>query len=693
MSLAMEDLTDDGRPPKLGTMPGYPYSGFTPVDTSFPKFPKPLQNSGTTRADKRRIKYQREQLYGFTTYELQNLDVITSRELKGSNLTVEINPIFRRENWEIVPPKTFTNKRLFGLPNPLNGNWVANNDTVWKAIMPSLRLATCILENVQKSPWFAGLLYAELQNVDQSRVKPEDRQRPGADKLKFFRSMDLTEREIEMTETKKQKLTEYLESTLGFTLAFFNGRADPTDGERLDVYDAERMGCEWYFANTLIHELMHAFVFAENRMSYPGRDLGFEPYFERQALAEIGYSMEAGIFGGGSSTMRDFNGRGGSPIGFWLDTIFDSLDTVPKTGKDSIILMTPLLRDDQIIYPIKASMYEDEVGIRRYGMSLLHACSIKEGVRFFFKGGKINNMIKNTFPPRVNPERYFSVFDDISSYRNTLREFLQKEGPLMEPAQKLNCEFGWRLVNNTIWNREFWTTSRAMRSFVSGMIGTVQFTAESQDPAQTINSITEVGKFIEGFRERHLSAIRALLVLEETSGSLETTRRDILLNAPGQTSDVDELEKEANMIDEAVRAIEDKRYQDSIDSIQVLTDLNARTVFADAVATVLENSLPADLVGSDNLTRIAELETASKVLVALQTAVNNIGRSLSTKLDSFTSEEMADLLDTVELDIPLGNTFGQEAAKTLAQWLPHLEKWINLAANNLQSLQAELVNV
>jgi hypothetical protein len=109
MSLAMEDLTDGGRPPKLGTMPGYPYSGFTPVDTSFPKFPKPLQNSGTTRADKRRIKYQREQLYGFTTYELENL-------------TVEINPIFRRENWEIVPPKTFANKRLFGLPNPLNGN-------------------------------------------------------------------------------------------------------------------------------------------------------------------------------------------------------------------------------------------------------------------------------------------------------------------------------------------------------------------------------------------------------------------------------------------------------------------------------------------------------------------------------------------------------------------------------------------
>jgi hypothetical protein len=45
--------------------------------------------------------------------------------------------------------------------------------------------------------------------------------------------MDLTEREIEMTETKTQNLTEYLESTLRFTLAFFNGRADPTDGERL----------------------------------------------------------------------------------------------------------------------------------------------------------------------------------------------------------------------------------------------------------------------------------------------------------------------------------------------------------------------------------------------------------------------------------------------------------------------------
>jgi hypothetical protein len=30
-------------------------------------------------------------------------------------------------------------------------------------------------------------------------------------------------------------------------------------------------------------------------MSYPDRDLGFEPYFGRQALAEIGYSMEAEV--------------------------------------------------------------------------------------------------------------------------------------------------------------------------------------------------------------------------------------------------------------------------------------------------------------------------------------------------------------------------------------------------------------
>ncbi len=99
----------------------------------------------------------------------------------------------------------------------------------------------------------------------------------------------------------------------------------------------------------------------------------------------------------------------------------------------------------------------------------------------------------------------------------------------------------------------------------------------------------------------------------------------ILLWAPGQTSDVDELEKEVNMIDEAVRAIEDKSYQDSKDSIQMLTDLDARTVFADAIAIVLENSLPTDLVGSDKLTRIAELETASKFLVALQARSTILG--------------------------------------------------------------------
>jgi len=84
---------------------------------------------------------------------------------------------------------------------------------------------------------------------------------------------------------------------------------------RDDLTSSERMGCEWFFANVLIHEMavsksvarvnkilliclfsQHAFWQAEHVEHYPNHSSrAWEPYFQDDVLAELGYSMETAV--------------------------------------------------------------------------------------------------------------------------------------------------------------------------------------------------------------------------------------------------------------------------------------------------------------------------------------------------------------------------------------------------------------
>jgi len=85
-------------------------------------------------------------------------------------------------------------------------------------------------------------------------------------------------------------------------------------------------------------------------------------------------------------------------------------------------------------------------------------------------------------------------------------------------------------MNHTIWDQQLWTTNRARRTFITEMIETLDDITKSQSPAETIASLDEVLKFIADFNELHIAEIRALLAVEQASGSLETTRREDILN-------------------------------------------------------------------------------------------------------------------------------------------------------------------
>jgi hypothetical protein len=131
----------------------------SPVEYSFPRITSSLSRAeaaaelATQNQNRLMEAYQRRELYGFTSLELLNLDVITERQLQPGNLTNRILPMFQRikwlSRWNGVAPQGFvpfsTMNNWVPLPNGIAGEWSANNDLVWNAITPSLQIASRIL--------------------------------------------------------------------------------------------------------------------------------------------------------------------------------------------------------------------------------------------------------------------------------------------------------------------------------------------------------------------------------------------------------------------------------------------------------------------------------------------------------------------------------------------------------------------
>ena len=123
-------------------------SGFSPTDYILPT----LANS--SNPERVAVKnFQRAFLYGFTTRELGQLDCLPTRELLPGNLSNDIIPMLRRENWERAPPQPdFTRDHLYPLRNG-NRTWSGDNDDVWEILEPVVRMTSRMLMSIHFMPW------------------------------------------------------------------------------------------------------------------------------------------------------------------------------------------------------------------------------------------------------------------------------------------------------------------------------------------------------------------------------------------------------------------------------------------------------------------------------------------------------------------------------------------------------------
>lgn len=91
-----------------------------PVRSTFLSLPNVTGISANQRIKNTRNEaFQKDNLLGFTTRELVDLDVITNAKLKPSTLDTSrpIHPLFTSARWEVTPSRDHQRKFLYPLPN------------------------------------------------------------------------------------------------------------------------------------------------------------------------------------------------------------------------------------------------------------------------------------------------------------------------------------------------------------------------------------------------------------------------------------------------------------------------------------------------------------------------------------------------------------------------------------------------
>lgn len=134
---------------KYGPYPGQTFSGLTPIA---PQFPGPQ----TKEANQLRIEkenWQRQACWGFTTRELAQLDVFSSRKLNDESLQNGILPLMARDRWETKPPSPHWKRDFLYRMKDGTGLFTVDNADVWRVLEPCVRLASRHVTSIHCLPW------------------------------------------------------------------------------------------------------------------------------------------------------------------------------------------------------------------------------------------------------------------------------------------------------------------------------------------------------------------------------------------------------------------------------------------------------------------------------------------------------------------------------------------------------------
>ncbi|KAE9382196.1 hypothetical protein N431DRAFT_458734 [Stipitochalara longipes BDJ] len=256
--------------------------------------PIPDPNRPFTTEELHRIKlheiYQRTVLRGFTIQELELCGAWTKNDAIPSDLKTPIHPEYERKVW-------FAGTEV--IEGGISGTWdVTKNEELWIALKPSLRLATLMITQAGLLPWLDALIVNKWQVVPASDL--QDGCPPESGSCNAYsihtRSPGLV-----------SKSAESIRSTIDQLQGRLSIRISPSlnSGRRGFVWTVHR---RQFLQDDPTVDIAHETIHALGACSASLKSIPFdsaEPFFEADAMTELGRSWEKFMFGGMIAPLRN----------------------------------------------------------------------------------------------------------------------------------------------------------------------------------------------------------------------------------------------------------------------------------------------------------------------------------------------------------------------------------------------------
>ncbi|KAE9366473.1 hypothetical protein N431DRAFT_548361 [Stipitochalara longipes BDJ] len=385
-------------------------AGFVPYKSGLTPIPVPSPpNTNPTSDELLQIraweKYQVTQLKGFTAADLDLLETLAITNGSTDDTILNNTPIhqaFAKPRWMVPLPKHLAQYPL-GLDRP--GYWHVENNFVWDALQPSLRLASQTLENAHSWPWFEAFIDPRCyERIPNSEL-------PLPHQNRYYERFKLRPPHIAAQDgaLMRQKII-LLSTRIQFNLAsgLFekkNNDFDLLDGSTDSFSAWQGTTCNLSYqliAFALLHEFTHALWDQMQPLEHPQVQDYHEPYFEDEAMAEVGFSMEVGVFGGTNTPFKAPKRRlprSLPPAGVFSSSPFSWMwRSAGATNQPYFNLDKPAWNENAY-FPIPISYFVTlfhprfwQTYVKKYGYKSIHMGPKTLGTKYF-RGGLTNEAV------------------------------------------------------------------------------------------------------------------------------------------------------------------------------------------------------------------------------------------------------------------------------------------------------------
>ena len=219
-------------------------------------------------------------------------------------------------------------------------------------------------------------------------------------------------------------------------------------------------------------------------------------------------------------------------FGFWLDKIYPTFDHIKARSCGTKVLIQPGPSDHAIKYPIPVTFYQDvqqhefwDVGVRMFGLHLLHYRSVREGRRINYRHNFNWLTWEHVYSQVGGPVKLPGSdlpFPAISAAFNTkLRQF--ETAIRSTPFQREAIGFGREMVRSAQEEQNFWTRYTEQEERVKQIfVQAARPRALDEEPLELLTIMT---KLISEASYFHSAMAMSIIDSEKASGTTNNERR------------------------------------------------------------------------------------------------------------------------------------------------------------------------